>query len=50
VATVRYDKATRIYFVVRVDSRHAPQLGDIVHVKPRVGAHHAFHALSGEQL
>jgi multiple sugar transport system ATP-binding protein len=37
-------------FVVRVDSRRAPALGDIVHVKPRVGTHHAFHALSGERL
>jgi multiple sugar transport system ATP-binding protein len=37
-------------FVVRVDSRDAPHLGDIVYVKPRVGAHHAFHAVSGERL
>ncbi len=37
-------------FVVRLDSRSAPALGDIVHVKPRVGAHHAFHALTGERL
>jgi multiple sugar transport system ATP-binding protein len=37
-------------FVVRVDSRSAPLLGDIVYVKPRVGAHHAFHAISGERL
>jgi multiple sugar transport system ATP-binding protein len=37
-------------FVVRVDSRQAPQLGAIVYVKPRVGAHHAFHAKNGGRL
>jgi multiple sugar transport system ATP-binding protein len=37
-------------FVVRVESSRAPNLGDIVYVKPRVGAHHAFHAVSGERL
>jgi multiple sugar transport system ATP-binding protein len=37
-------------FVVRVDSQHTPRLGDIVHVKPRVGAQHAFHAKNGERL
>jgi multiple sugar transport system ATP-binding protein len=37
-------------FVVRVDSRHAPQLGEIVYVKPRVGSHHAFHAVNGKRL
>ena len=37
-------------FVVRVESSSAPKLGDIVHVKPRVGAHHAFHAVTGERL
>jgi multiple sugar transport system ATP-binding protein len=37
-------------FVVRVDSRDAPKLGDIVNVKPRVGAHHAFHATTGVRL
>jgi multiple sugar transport system ATP-binding protein len=37
-------------FVVRVDPRRAPQLGDIVYVKPRVGAHHAFHAVNGRRL
>jgi multiple sugar transport system ATP-binding protein len=37
-------------FVVRVDSRRAPRLGEIVYVKPRVGAHHAFHATSGTRL
>jgi multiple sugar transport system ATP-binding protein len=37
-------------FVVRVDSRQAPQLGDIVYVKPRPGDHHAFHATNGRRL
>ena len=37
-------------FVVRVDSRHAPQLGEIVYVKPRVGSHNAFHAVNGKRL
>ncbi|HEV7962579.1 MAG TPA: sn-glycerol-3-phosphate ABC transporter ATP-binding protein UgpC [Actinoplanes sp.] len=37
-------------FVVRVTSQKAPRLGDIVYVKPRVGAHHAFHATTGERL
>jgi multiple sugar transport system ATP-binding protein len=37
-------------FVVRVEPRRAPQMGEIVHVKPRVGAHHAFHATTGERL
>ena len=37
-------------FVVRVDSQHTPRLGDIVYVKPRVGAQHAFHAKNGERL
>jgi hypothetical protein len=26
------------------------RLGDIVHVKPRVGAHHAFLGINGERL
>jgi multiple sugar transport system ATP-binding protein len=37
-------------FVVRTDSRHAPSLGDIVYVKPRIGSHHAFHAVNGLRL
>jgi multiple sugar transport system ATP-binding protein len=37
-------------FVIRVDSRRAPKFGEIVYVKPRVGAHHAFHAVNGERL
>ena len=34
-------------FVVRTESRRAPRLAEIVHVKPRPGAHHAFHAVTG---
>ena len=37
-------------FVVRVETEKAPKIGDIVYVKPRVGQHHAFHAVSGERL
>jgi multiple sugar transport system ATP-binding protein len=37
-------------FVVRVEPRRAPQMGEVVAVKPRVGAHHAFHATTGERL
>jgi multiple sugar transport system ATP-binding protein len=37
-------------FVVRVESRRTPKLGDIVYVKPRVGSQHAFHATSGVAL
>jgi multiple sugar transport system ATP-binding protein len=45
-----YPHMTVYEFVVRVESSRAPNLGDIVYVKPRVGAHHAFHAVSGERL
>jgi multiple sugar transport system ATP-binding protein len=37
-------------FVVRTDPRRSPRLGDIVYVKPRVGSHHAFHAVNGRRL
>jgi multiple sugar transport system ATP-binding protein len=37
-------------FVVRVESQHTPHLGEIVYVKPRAGAQHAFHATSGKRL
>jgi multiple sugar transport system ATP-binding protein len=37
-------------FVVRLRSSQAPALGEIVYVKPRVGSHHAFHAVSGDRL
>jgi hypothetical protein len=38
-----------VYGTVALEG-HAPQLGEIVHVKPRVGAHHAFHAVNGNRL
>jgi multiple sugar transport system ATP-binding protein len=37
-------------FVVRVASAGVPALGELVYVKPRAGAHHAFHATTGERL
>jgi len=37
-------------FVVRVESGRTPDLGEIAYVKPRAGAHHAFHATTGERL
>jgi multiple sugar transport system ATP-binding protein len=36
--------------IVRTGSREAPNLGDTVYVKPRVGSHHAFHSKSGVRL
>ena len=37
-------------FVVRTDGRRTPRMGDTVFVKPRVGHHHAFHAVSGTRI
>ncbi|MGH3729440.1 MAG: ABC transporter ATP-binding protein [Micromonosporaceae bacterium] len=37
-------------FVVRTDGRNAPEMGETVHVKPKVGHHHVFHAVSGDRL
>jgi multiple sugar transport system ATP-binding protein len=37
-------------FVVRTDGRSTPRMGDTVFVKPRVGHHHAFHALTGQRI
>jgi multiple sugar transport system ATP-binding protein len=37
-------------FVVRTDPRRAPQLGQIVNVRPRADSHHAFHAVTGERI
>jgi multiple sugar transport system ATP-binding protein len=37
-------------FVVRTDGRRTPRMGDTVFVKPRVGHHHAFHAVSGVRI
>jgi multiple sugar transport system ATP-binding protein len=36
--------------IVRTGSRQTPSLGETVYVKPRVGAHHVFHAASGVRL
>ena len=37
-------------FVVRTDGRNTPSMGDTVFVKPRVGQHHAFNAVTGERI
>jgi multiple sugar transport system ATP-binding protein len=37
-------------FVVRIDPRRVPRLGEIVYVKPQANAHHAFHAVTGIRL
>jgi multiple sugar transport system ATP-binding protein len=37
-------------FVVRTDGRRTPRMGDTVFVKPRVGHHHAFHAVAGTRI
>ena len=37
-------------FVVRTDGRDAPQMGETVHIKPRSGHHHVFHAASGDRI
>jgi multiple sugar transport system ATP-binding protein len=37
-------------FVVRTDGRRTPRMGDTVFVKPRVGHHHAFHAVTGVRI
>jgi multiple sugar transport system ATP-binding protein len=37
-------------FVVRTDGRNAPQMGETVHIKPRSGHHHVFHAASGDRI
>jgi multiple sugar transport system ATP-binding protein len=37
-------------FVVRTDRRTMPTMGDTVFVKPRVGAHHVFHAVNGNRI
>ncbi len=37
-------------FVVRTDGRRIPRMGDTVFVKPRVGHHHAFHAVTGVRI
>ncbi|MQA28002.1 MAG: sn-glycerol-3-phosphate ABC transporter ATP-binding protein UgpC [Micromonosporaceae bacterium] len=37
-------------FVVRTDGRNAPEMGQTVYVKPKVGHHHVFHAVNGERI
>jgi multiple sugar transport system ATP-binding protein len=37
-------------FTVRTDRRHMPTMGDTVFVRPRVDAHHVFHAVTGQRL
>ena len=37
-------------FVVRTDGRSAPNMGDTVHIKPKPGRHHAFHAATGKRI
>ncbi|MGI5213040.1 ABC transporter ATP-binding protein [Plantactinospora sp. CA-290183] len=37
-------------FVVRTDRRTMPNMGDTVHVKPRTGRNHAFHAVTGSRI
>jgi len=37
-------------FVVRTDGRRTPSLGETVHVKPRVGHHHAFNSVTGQRI
>jgi multiple sugar transport system ATP-binding protein len=37
-------------FVVRIDPRKTPRLGDTVYVKPKQGHHHAFHAVTGVRI
>ncbi|MGH3646210.1 MAG: ABC transporter ATP-binding protein [Micromonosporaceae bacterium] len=37
-------------FTVRTDGRNTPTMGETVYVKPKVGHHHVFHAITGERL
>ncbi len=41
---------TRETLVVRTDGRIVPRLGETVHLRPRPGAQHVFHAASGARL
>jgi len=36
--------------VVRIAPQNAPRIGDTVHLRPRPGAQHVFHALSGVRI
>jgi multiple sugar transport system ATP-binding protein len=48
--TVALDGETDERIVVRVAGRHGPRMGDKVYVRPRVGSHHAFNAVTGVRL
>jgi multiple sugar transport system ATP-binding protein len=37
-------------FVVRTDGRAAPEMGQTVYIKPKVGHHHVFHGATGVRL
>ncbi len=36
--------------VVRISPQNAPRIGDTIHLRPRAGAQHVFHAVSGARL
>jgi multiple sugar transport system ATP-binding protein len=42
--------STRDTLVVRTDGRVVPQIGDTVHLRPRAGSQHVFHAVTGQRL
>jgi multiple sugar transport system ATP-binding protein len=48
-ATLNGDDATDT-IIVRTDGRSVPHLRDTVYVRPRPGAQHVFHAVTGERL
>ena len=37
-------------FVIRTDRRNMPSMGDTIHVKPRPGHHHVFHAVTTKRI
>ncbi|MFD0557369.1 carbohydrate ABC transporter ATP-binding protein (CUT1 family) [Stackebrandtia endophytica] len=37
-------------FVIRVDGRSIPSIGDVVHMVPEVGREHVFHAVTGDRI
>jgi multiple sugar transport system ATP-binding protein len=48
--TVGLEGETDERIVVRVPGRNTPKMGDKVYVRPRIGSHHAFHAVTGVRL
>jgi multiple sugar transport system ATP-binding protein len=42
--------AARDTLVVRTDGRVIPHIGDTVYLRPRAGAQHVFHAVTGSRL